>query len=424
MKIQELFKKNGKWDALPEDQKSFLRTVDEALTEAAFSDDHKSKLEDLVKKASENETATTEMRDAIKAHAELIAQMKDAGYSPVQANDPYEAIGKTLRSEDNLKALKSARNRDAGANKETVLAFNIKAADVMLRSTNITGSNLPAPMIVPGINEAPRNEPFILDLVDVGAATSPTIYWINKTGRQDGTAMIAEGALKPLSDFDLATETTTVRKIASRTQVSTEMLEDVDFIEGEIRSEGIMSNRLAIENQILFGDGTGQNLTGITTYASAFAAGDLADTVEKANIADALLAGITQLQMLNYNATGIVTSPVQRFKMRTLKDANGQPIIPVASNSSATVVDGITVMAKNQIPAGKVLIGDFKRSKVKILTDLRVEMGYSTGDWENNRVSFRVESRLAHYISDVDTAAFIYDDVDVIKAAIEAAPTV
>jgi len=185
-----------------------------------------------------------------------------------------------------------------------------------------------------------------------------------------------------------------------------------------------MSNRLAIENQILFGDGTGQNITGITTYASAFAAGDLADTVEKANIADALLAGITQLQMLNYNATGIVTSPVQRFKMRTLKDANGQPIIPVASNSSATVVDGITVMAKNQIPAGKVLIGDFKRSKVKILTDLRVEMGYSTGDWENNRVSFRVESRLAHYISDVDTAAFIYDDVDVIKAAIEAAPTV
>lgn len=420
MNFKEQLQKKGVWEGLPDGLKAFAETLGENLEKIAFSDDYKSQLTELVAKAEKIGEDNEEFRNTVKEHAELISKMKEAGYTPVKASNPFEALKEAMRSAD---VLKSA-NREERKGKKVFLSLTVKAADIMLSSTNITGSNLPAPQLIPGVNSAPRNTPFIMDLVDVGAATSPTIYWIEKTGRNNGTAMVAEGALKPLSDFDLATDNTQARKIAHRFQVSDEMLEDIDFLAGEIRTEGIESLRLKLEDQILFGDGTGQNLKGITESASAFSAAELADTVEKANVADAILAGLTQLQLLNFDANGILVNPITRFKLRTLKDANGLPIIPVTADSSATFIDGISIMAKNQIPAGNVLIGDFKRSKVKILKDITVEMGYSDGDWENNRVSMRVEMRVAHYIPSVHGSAFVWDSLATIQATIEAAPAV
>ena len=50
---------------------------------------------------------------------------------------------------------------------------------------------------------------------------------------------------------------------------------------------------------------TGNDLGGIINSATAFAAGDLADSVDNANEFDAIVACLNQLALANYNADTI-----------------------------------------------------------------------------------------------------------------------
>jgi HK97 family phage major capsid protein len=82
---------------------------------------------------------------------------------------------------------------------------------------------------------------------------------------------------------------------------------------------------IAEEEEILFGDGTGQHLTGIVTQAEVFN-GDVS-FAESPNRFDYLLGAIAQCQGALLPATGIVLNDIDMTYMRTTKDANNAYIV-------------------------------------------------------------------------------------------------
>ncbi len=419
------FKKNNSWDAIDEKSQKFVEAMDVVLKEWAKDNVDKKAVDDAIEEfrkkhekamlSEEQQQDFADTLETVKKHAELIEKMKDNGFAAIDVLPFHAAFMKAYtEKKDEIVAIKG--------NQKAHVTLSFKAAAIMGTGniTNTQAPTLPGTTVMSGLNEAPRNQPFLIDLVDTGSISTPTVIWYNKVNREDGTAFIAEGDLKPLSDFEIVGETQSVKKVATRFNVNEEMLSDVPFIDSEIRSEGVDNLRLKIDDQLLSGDGLGNNLKGIIEYASAYALPALDNTTEKANEYDAVLAVNTMLETLNFMPTAAIVHPTTRFKLRTIKDANGNYIIPPSADRNALNIDGLPVIAKNQVEAGKILIGDMKKSHVRVLMDINVRVGYNDDDFSHNRVTFLVEARLMHFIKDVETPAFVYDDLDVIKAALEA----
>lgn len=422
--LVQQYKDAGKWDAMDAGLKAFAEGMDIVLKQIATD---KVDAATLTEKLSEHQkglltpeqkSAFGEMETAVKGMAQEIAKLKDAGFTASEVLPFGQAFAKALEEQKtSIAAIKG--------DEKAFVTLNFKAAAAMTTgnvSAN-TVANMPgAPAtIMPGLASAPRNEPFILDFVDNGTISTPTIQWFNKVNRENGTAMVAENGLKPLSDFDIVGETSTVKKIAHAFNVSEESLTDIPMLQSEINGEGVTSLKLGIEDGILNGDGTGNNLKGILTYAGGYSLAALDNSTMSANEYDAILAAHTMLQTLNYTPNAVFVNPVTRYKLRTIKDQNNNYIIPPSADANALNIDGLPVVAKNQITAGNFLMGDFKKSHVRFLMDISVRIGYSGDDFRYNRVTFVMEARLTHFIKDVETSAFVEDSFATVMAALETA---
>jgi len=53
--------------------------------------------------------------------------------------------------------------------------------------------------------------------------------------------------------------------------------------------------------------------------------------------------------------------------------------------------------------------------------DITMRIGYSGDDFRYNKLTFIMEARLAHFVRDVETSAFVYDDLATIMADLESA---
>ena len=420
------FKKNKTWETMDENSQKFAEGMDIVLKDLATNSIDETKMKAELNAfeekhktgilSTEEKTTFDETVESVKKMATEIQKLKDAGFEAHEVLPFSAALSKAIKeNEDKLKGMIQKE-------KETV-TMSFKAAAIMTTGnvSNNTVANMPgAPAtIMPGLASAPRNEPFILDLVDVGTVSTPTIQWFNKKNREDGTAMVAEGALKPLSDFEIEGETAVVKKVAHAFNVSEESIIDIPMIDSEIRGEGVDSLKLQIESQILSGDNTGQNLKGILEYAGGYSLPALNNTVNSANEYDVILAANTMLTTLNYKPNAVLVHPITRFKLRTIKDANGAYIIPPSADANALNIDGLPVISKNQITAGNFLMGDFKKSHVRFLMEITIRVGYNGEDMRYNRVTYIMEARLTHFIKDVETSAFVEDSFATVAAALE-----
>lgn len=83
-------------------------------------------------------------------------------------------------------------------------------------------------------------------------------------------AMVAEGAQKPYSDGTWETVQAPVRTLAHLMKVSRQAMDDAPALMSIIDAEMRYGLADAEDAQMLAGNGTGQNLTGILPLASAF----------------------------------------------------------------------------------------------------------------------------------------------------------
>lgn len=193
----------------------------------------------------------------------------------------------------------------------------------------------------------------------------------------------------------------TLTKLAAYIKISTEMLEDQDFLASEINARLLLHLALAEEKQLLTGTGGEPNITGLLNVSglqTATAAGVDAATDEIFKQLEAVES------ITGYTADGIIMNPADYLKFRLKKDQNGQyiaggPFIGQYGNGSMLSrpnVWGVNTMVTAAIPQGTVLVGAgkvgatvYRKGSVDVRTAFQ-----NDDDFVNNRVCILAEKRL------------------------------
>lgn len=353
-----------------------------------------SKIKDLETKGEE----VTALKTSIE---EVILRVLDLENKGVPAN-----VAQTLETllAEKAEDLKAMKDNSSGSVR---IAF--KAAGTMALSTNVTGQ-IPQAERETGITRIVRRNPFILELVNVGSIMSNVWEWVEQKNADGGAAMTAEGAAKSQADFDLVLASATVKKVTAYIKVTKEMLDDVALMRSEIDQELTELINLKIDEQLLSGAGSGNNLTGIITNATAWAAGAFALSIPTPTKWDVLRTAINQVRVNLFEPTYIVMHPTDVTSMELSKDSTGQYIMPPFAAVDGSIVSGIRVVANTGVTIDKFLVGDFNKAGVRFREGLTINVGYENDDFTKNLVTILAEARLVQRVKSNHYGAFVYGD--------------
>ena len=276
-------------------------------------------------------------------------------------------------------------------------SFELKAD--MTTGADFTGEVIPADR-VPGYKFDPTRPVHVRQLLATGSTQSDVVRYVKESGYSNGAAATAEGTTLTQSDFDMTAADANVRKIGTYFRISEEMLADTPQLTSYLSARA-PEKLLEVEDaQILSGDGTGANLSGIITDAADFdvsASGAFYQSVESANEFDVIIAALNQLSLLNYSADCIMLNPTDFNKILLLKDSTNKYLKDQVYNGLQPSFSGVKVIQNTAITAGTFLIGNFA-----VGTQLWVRQGVNVEffreDGTNVRdgfVTVRVSERVA-----------------------------
>ena len=295
-------------------------------------------------------------------------------------------------------------------------SFEIKAD--MTTGADFTGEVIPADR-VPGYKFDPTRPTHIRQLLAQGSTQSDVVRFVKESGYSNGAAATAEGATLTQSDFDMTAADANVRKIGTYFRISEEMLADTPQLTSYLSARAPEKLLEVEDTQILSGNGTAPNLSGIITDATAFAAGDLADSVDNANDFDVIVAALNQLANANYNADTILLNPSDFHKILLLKDSQNNYLKDQVYNGLQPVFMGVKVVLNTAISAGDFLIGNFGvGTQLWVRDGINVEFFREDGtNVRDGFVTVRVSERIA--LTNYLPNAFVTGDFTSAKAALE-----
>lgn len=167
--------------------------------------------------------------------------------------------------------------------------------------------------------------------------------------------MVAEEGTIPESSYGWDKAEAPVRKVGHVTNISEEAMADADQLQSELDSEMRYGLDLEEDKQLLAGDGTGENLSGLLTEATAFVA---AAGLPNATRIDRLRLGMLQISLADYVATSMVLNPTDWAAIDLLKDSQSRFIFGNPGAQSTPMLWGKDVVDSNSMTAGEWLVGD------------------------------------------------------------------
>ncbi|UIN36287.1 phage major capsid protein [Methylobacterium oryzae] len=277
-----------------------------------------------------------------------------------------------------------------------VARMQVKAVTTINSGTTGTGAAGSAirPDRLPGIL-VPAERPFtIRDLLAAGRTASNALEYVQETGFQNNAAPVAEMALKPQSDLALGVKTANVRTIAHWFAASKQVLDDVPALQSYIDARATYGLLFVEEQQLLAGDGTGQNLLGLLPQATPFSAG-LRKTGDTK--IDTIRRAILQVRIAEFRASGIVMSPADWADIELMKDTTGGYIWSNPAINNGRNLWGLPVVDTNAMADDHFMVGAFNIAAQVFDREIaNVEVSTEHADFfTRNMVAIRAEERLA-----------------------------
>ena len=405
---EELAKLHGEF------QEQNRKEIDSAIEAKASKEDILALKEELIQNSNDfvNQNMTV-LKDAVKHLGLTVKKLTD-----IDANDT------SLAGADNLlKSLSSNKEALTNMKGQSSAKVNFKAAGTMLSSTNVSGGNVPVEQRLAGFDMLPSRTVRLLDIVSRGSADSTVISWVSQANKDGAAGQTAEGTLKNQIDFDLVVNQESLKKTTAYIKISEEMLGDIPFMKAEIDNELTREILKKVESEVYEGPGTGNDLNGIYTQASAFVAATAPEAVDNANLVDVLRTASTQIKIANQEApTYILLHPTDvlgllQIKRSTTDKAYIDALQMVAGSLS---LDGIPIIESTLVTVDTYLIGDFRKATVYDRGSLDIKVGYENDDFTKNLVTILAEWRGLNVIKTNQTTAFVKGVISVDKSALEA----
>jgi HK97 family phage major capsid protein len=351
---------------------------------------------------------------------------KEAGIVLKKVKDSVEAASSVKNVDGSIEAMLNAKHEDFLTAKSQRHDFKFeldtKAVGDMTFAANLSGGNMPQAQRLEGINDIAEREARIYGRVPKLTTSGNTIDWVYEDAQEGAAAGTAEGASKNQIDNNFVVTSVSLLKQTAYFKVSTEMLDDVSFMASWLRNKLIVRLFNRIDSQVIEGDGTGTNLNGLTTQATAFAAGSFALSVDNANNVDVLAVAANQIRIANHSgALTIVMHPsdVTALKLEKLSSTDKRYVERLMMVGSTLRMDGIPIVESTAITAGTYLIGDMSKALIAEKGSIMVDVGLDGNDFTKNMRTIIGEWRGEVIVQNNDTTAFVTGTFATDKTALE-----
>lgn len=322
------------------------------------------------------------------------------------------------------------KSRASGQNGFEV-ELTVKAPINMATTAVTNGTATPVSYVAQGITvyaEDVRQEEYILNYISIGNTSRATIAYVDKSPTEGTMAITAEGALKPLISISYVIRYSQARKMAGRTKVSEEALDDLPFIMSAIRNELAYQHRIGVQADIF---------TVVSAFAPAFVAGALATSTANPTNYDAIRAAIYAVKIASkgkYIPNAVLVASSDVYAMGASKDTTNQYVFPPFVMPDGTTISGVRIVEVADgvtVPAGTFIVGDWKKLHLENYKTFTVRIGQGiqgsatasaiVSDFESNMYTLIGESRYHLWIYENEKTAFIKTTFAAVKTAIATA---
>lgn len=288
-----------------------------------------------------------------------------------------------------------------------------------MTDAQLTGDYIRGETRRPGIVELRQRQTHIRELLPNNTMDTQTFRFVEETGGEGSVNQTGPGGTKGQLDYDLEIKDAPVRKIAGYVRVAEELLDDISALQGFLSRRLTKDVRKREDSQLLSGDGTGQNITGLSVNAAAFSRSEQ-DT--NATLIDLFVMAISQLMSADQQVNGILLNPRNFYDLYRQKDADGQYLYTenVARMNGEMAIAGIPVFKNTAVAAGDYFIGDWAEG-AEIYDRKGLNVRFFEQDQDNaikNMITVVAEERLAFPI--FRPSAFIQGTIATDIAAIKA----
>jgi HK97 family phage major capsid protein len=268
-----------------------------------------------------------------------------------------------------------------------------------MKEMKVTSAGIVAPVYDPVIQPGIRQELRIRDLLTSVPVAGQNYTYFREKLHTRGAAPVAEGGLKPTSNVTFETVTDRVKKIAVWMPVTDEALDDVPQMLAYLQQLLRYDLKLEEEAQILKGDGTGENLPGLMTQATAY---DIALSKAGDTAIDLVRRAIYQVRKQSQmSADGVVMTELDWMNIELQKDGENRYLFANLQGLVTPILWGRPVITSDSMDegdgtnGGEFLTANFARSTTLFdRMSFLFKMGLINDQFIKNERALLVEERL------------------------------
>ncbi len=315
-----------------------------------------------------------------------------------QAAEQKQTMGQAFSKSDSFKAFQ------AGTQPRARFEFQ---GNTITGETSSNPNNTLSPFErMGGIVSGPTRMLSILDFIPKGTTSSNAIDYTKEASFTNSAAEAAEAAQKAESALTFSLANAPVRAIAHFIKVTKQVMDDAPMLSSYIDNRMGYGVRLRLENQIINGNGTAPNISGIldSGNSTAVAVGTAANAFDYTNKLKYAVIGADFVPDFYF------VNPVDWSAMEIIKRGAGDAAyvgaggaISYVNNGLEARLWGLPVVASNSVPAGTVIAGS--RDSMMLWTRQGVTIDVSESDSDNfqkNLLTVRAEMRAAFTVFRAD----------------------
>ena len=305
--------------------------------------------------------------------------------------ETQESAAKSQKSAGELvvEALKSEPHKRL---KEWSLSVQVKddpAPAPVIDTT--TGAGLARPAYRESFQPLPRRNT-LLSVLPETIIQAGSIEIPRETAITGNAAVVPEKGTKPYIGIETEKVLLPMVTIAALAKVTEQMLEDGN--ENAVRDhiDLVLAHKcdLELERQIINGDGSNGNFSGLLANSTAYQRPD----GDKITALDDLLAAYIQLEMVGFQASAIILHPMDYWALATAKNDVGSYTLSDPRGDLVRRVWNTNMVSTVGIPRGTFLVADLiAGTRLYRRGDWRLALGYVNDDFEKNMITMRKEGR-------------------------------
>ena len=372
----------------------------------AALDSHKSSIDAAIQKYESELAVAGEASNEAKAAVKALSEKFESTVTDLA----QKMEGIKTSAKDSVIETAGAEFIKSDAFKQLV-AGNTQRARIEVKNTVTSGTTTVFPQQMAGIISGDFKPLTIRQLFRAIPVSGNMVNSLREASWTNDAAEVSQGAAKPESDITFEQYNVPITTVAHWIKVSNQLLADapavVAYIDTRLR-DGLAQR---VDAQLLNGNGTSPNLSGITDSGNYTAytatSGDLlVDAINRAKYA---------LWAKGYAPDAVIVNPADWGTMERTREYNaggiqGSYLYGMPGVAAGVNPFGVRIVLSNNMAAGKFAIGAFDMAcALYTRQGATVEMGYVNADFTNNLVTIRAEERLGLGVE--KPSAIYYGDI-------------